>query len=196
MNDMQDTPIVNNLERKVGEESSSWIRSLPKELVGLIPESVWSTLSLDQKKEILRQNGLFEKYNSAPVAEVPVAETAPVEPVALTEVVSEAPIVETQITSTKESQEFATLVEGFKNVEKQSVEEKREDAVVLTQEEKARVDQETAKSANTQTFKLFGYQVDDATAQNSKDISDNGSLEDGRTWAATLLKKLFAIFGE
>lgn len=139
---------------------------------------------------------MFEKYNSAPVTEAPAVEAIPVEPVALTEVVSEAPIVETQVTTNKESQEFATLVEGVKKSESEVKEVPENNAQALSQEEKARVDQETAKSANTQTFKLFGYQVDDATSQNAKDISENGSLDDGRTWAATLLKKFFAIFGE
>ena len=45
---MNDTPIANNLEVKRSEEGK-WLHLLPKELVGILPEGVWTTLTLDQK---------------------------------------------------------------------------------------------------------------------------------------------------
>lgn len=201
MNNMQDTPIINNIEKKAVVEGGEWIRSLPSELVGLIPDSVWGSLSLDQKKEIIRQNGILEKYtapqNTPEVSQVPSPEVVSEVLTMVEDVVSEAPIVEQATNVTKESSEFATLVEGVKNREETSeIESNKVDSDTLTVEEKARVEEETASNANTQTFRLFGYQVDDDLTNNAQDISNNGDISDGKTWAATLLKKIFAIFGE
>lgn len=38
------------------------IRNLPEELKGKIPETVWVTLTAQQREEILKQYGIFEKY--------------------------------------------------------------------------------------------------------------------------------------
>ncbi len=201
MNNMQDTPIINNLEKKAVVDGGEWIRSLPSELVGLIPDSVWGSLSLDQKKEILRQNGILDKYaapqNTQEVSQAPTPEVVTQVPTMVEDVVTEAPIVEQAPSVTKESAEFATLVEGVKNSEENAeIESNKVDSTTLTAEEKARVEEETASNANTQTFRLFGYQVDDDLTNNAQDISNNGDISDGKTWAATLLKKIFAIFGE
>ncbi|MBI2356715.1 hypothetical protein HYV12_01550 [Candidatus Dojkabacteria bacterium] len=200
---MQDTPVVNNLETKSAAlENAGWIRTLPTELVGLIPDSVWSTLSLDQKKEILRQNGILEKYNSnQPTAEQPVESLDELPSLEVSSEVSSAPLVdapkvEEQVNASKESEEFATLVETVKENEIKLTESGVEDGNKLSAEEKSRVEEENATTANTQTFKLFGYQVDDALTNDASNISEQGDINDGRTWAATLIKKIFAIFGE
>lgn len=201
---MQDSQIVtNNVEKKVGLESTEWIRKLPEELVGLIPDSVWGSLSLDQKKEILRQNGILEKYitqsvqpNSENVTAEQVQSPAEVLPSTTPESISQSPVVEQSQNVSKESQEFASLVDAVKkeelDVQKNSpLDTKPKD---LTSEEKDRIAQETL-TVNNQTFKL-GYQVSDDTVANSEKLSKEGDVSDGKTWAATLWSKIFAIFGE
>ena len=105
----------------------------------------------------------------------------------------------------KAGSDFAKQVETIKQIEAQGVHEdevqeekaeKEEKASTLTIDEKIRVEQEKASNANqpkAPTF--FGYQPSQATITNAVQIADNGDTSDSKTWAATILKKLFAIFG-
>ncbi|KKR06441.1 MAG: hypothetical protein UT34_C0001G0482 [candidate division WS6 bacterium GW2011_GWF2_39_15] len=190
---MNDTPIANNLEVKRSEEGK-WLHLLPKELVGILPEGVWTTLTLDQKKDILRQNNILDKYlGPKPQEQIVQSSQTPLEADEAVKEVS-APTVEKINEVSDESREFAKAVSEVK--EKESLEEVKPEQPQVSAEEKARIAEETASHANTQTFTLFGYQVDDNVARNSKEISETGEVEDGKTWAATLIKKIFAILSE
>jgi hypothetical protein len=52
------------MPREIGERLAA-LRVMPTELLGKIPETVWQTLNIDQRAEILRQYGILEKYVKA-----------------------------------------------------------------------------------------------------------------------------------
>jgi hypothetical protein len=46
----------------VVQEKLNSLRQIPQELIGKIPETVWTSLTADHRAEILKQYGLLEKY--------------------------------------------------------------------------------------------------------------------------------------
>lgn len=53
--------VAEAMPRELGERLAA-LRIMPTELLGKIPETVWQTLNIDQRAEILRQYGILEKY--------------------------------------------------------------------------------------------------------------------------------------
>jgi len=187
---MHDFTNVNTTEKRNGlNDSGSWMRKLPVELEGVMPESAWLSLSREDKLEILRRQGkdIFEKYLN-PSADV----TSSIESSA--EVNESKPTVNVENANTEslEKKEFASEVSRVKEVEKEFTSE----SVIV--EDKQRIEEETAKASNTglnSSVKVFGYSVSQSAIQNANTVSDSGDVSDGGTWAATLIKKILAIFG-
>jgi hypothetical protein len=183
--------VPNNEISEVSKQLEDVLKVLPQELLGVLPETVWVNLSLDQKKEILRQHNLFEKYNVAEqpqvVTETPVAEVKP-EAQVPDVVVEQASRVE-QI----RTPEFAQALEAAREIEDKSKEDLPVADAKRIEEETATV-QSTAKSS--WGTKVFGYTVSEDTVSKSEELSAQGDVEDGRTWAATLLRKILAVLGQ
>jgi hypothetical protein len=190
MRNMQNTiSAVPNNEIKEGIEEV--LRVLPAELTGVIPESVWLNLSVEQKKEILRQHNLLEKYSTEEKI-VPAAQEAE----SAKEVETSVPdVVVEEATRPEEirSPEFAQALEQAREVESQAQKE-------FSIEDKTRVEEETAVNASSAKSswgaKVFGYSVSDGAVNNSEQVSTVGSTDDGRTWAATLIRKILAALGQ
>ncbi len=179
------------------ESDNSWIYKLPTELSTVLPENIWSTLSLDQKKQILRDYGLYERYVSSqevidadlvPQVSQPIAET-------IVEKQSDTPeIIDGNASNNLVDREvFTSQLEQIKLSEQELENQK------LSQEEQERIDTERATQANTassvgKTVKVFGYKIPMPTINNAKSISDNNSVSSSDTWAAVLAKKILAIF--
>lgn len=184
---MQPTVVQPNNNEVVSSNNSEWLNSLPSELINVIPESLWVTLTLDQKKEVLRQNGLLEKYtgNAQATSEqsTPVLESVEVSPSVLVE----------EVQKPEMSPEFQKVIEEFKEENKKGEEEPKP---VLSKEEIARIDAEKANNANTggATYKFFGYQPSQNIYTNASKIADDGDVVDAKTWAATLIAKIFGMF--
>lgn len=160
---------------------------LPQELLGVMPESVWGGLTLDQKKDVLRQNNLLEKYDTPlqnPVLEVSSetgefsAPSVAVEHIEPTEVVR--------------SPEFKEVLENIQESEKNQE--------TLNAEEKERISQESLISQSTGkaswSAKVFGYVISDDTVNRSETISQEGGLDDGKTWVSTLVRKMLVALGQ
>lgn len=178
-----------NVESTI-ESAQDWLRAVPPELVNIIPESVWMTLSLDNKKEILRQHNILEKYENLSNAEQTTAKVD----IAASSVEQEAVVVEQQQRVIR-SPEFEKALEDLKMASENGEENKDEVAKpVLTKEELDRIDSEKAQSANVKTYNFFGYQPAQATYSNAKQISNDGQISDSKTWAATLIGKIFSLF--
>lgn len=186
----QISPVPNNEIKEGGKQLEDILRALPQELLGVIPESVWINLSLDQKKEILRQHNIFEKYTAA---EQPQAE---VENTVTTEIEEKKPDVIVEQANQPEqirTPEFAKALEEAKEIENNAQNE-------LPVEETQRVEDETASAQNTAKSswgaKVFGYTVSEDTASKSEELSLKGDPEDGKTWAATILRRILAMLGQ
>jgi len=54
-------PNIEGMSSQIQEKLNS-LRQLPPELVGKIPESVWTSLTADHRAEMLKQYGIYEKY--------------------------------------------------------------------------------------------------------------------------------------
>lgn len=183
------TPITNNIET---QEQAEWLRALPAELAPTVPESVWMTLTLEAKKDLLRQNGLLEKYEN-PIQQ---SEQVAKQPDTLKTEIAEAPnteVVVEQVQKVERSHEFAQAVEQLKEVGKKD-DETEEKKPILSKEEIQRIDTEKAQSANIKTYKFFGYQPSTTTYASAKSISNSGPIDDSKTWAATLITKIFSLF--
>ena len=188
---MQNTPVTpTNVETNDREASIEGVlHALPQELLGVIPENVWTGLSVDQKKEILRQNNLLEKY-SGQSPEAQAEEPSQAEQVASPDVVVEQV---QRPEAAERAPEFAQAVQEVQKIEQDVKED-------LDVDEQARVDAEVASQQSSAKgswgAKIFGYTVRDDTVQNAEDISKNGDLEDGRTWVATLIGKILAALSQ
>ncbi len=163
------------------------LHKLPDELLGIIPESVWVGLTLDQKKDVLRQNNLLEKYSSE---SQPVLESETIENPS--EVRANVVVERVPESKVERNPEFAgVLSEIQKNEEKVKKN--------LSQEDLNRIESEklTSQSSGKSSWgaKVFGYSISDDVIQGSEEVSKTGDLEDGRTWASTLIRKMLAVFG-
>ena len=168
--------------------TNEWLRAVPVELSNTVPESVWMTLTLEAKKDLLRQNGLLEKYEGT-TENLPVQNEVDLK-------VAEAPVAEvivTQQEKVQRSPEFAKAVEELKDIDKQA-ENKKTEQPVLSKEDISRIETEKAQSASIKSYKFFGYQPSTTTYSSAKQISNTGNIDDSRTWAATLIAKLFSLF--
>jgi len=186
----------------------SFLRTLPEELKGVMPENVWSSLSLEQKKEMLRQNGILEKYlkpqPETEVEQIPnAAETAaiPKTPPTAPEIAPAGEVVISREMQEKDklTEEFKEAVEEFKKVES-SVEEVEAESAVKQEEgdqgaNTATEPQVSADLAGSEGLKFFGYQPSPQLLKSSEKVSAEGKIEDAATWTATLLQRLFAMFG-
>ena len=177
-----------NLNETVPELTTEWLRQVPSELVNIIPENVWVSLSVDQKKEILRQHNIFEKY-AGNKEEAPKIATNVV-------VSSESKpgIVVEQQQRLEKDPEFEKAFSEFKEISEQKEEEKV--APVLSQEDINRINTENANKANSQSqsYSFFGYQPSQTIFTNAKQSSQTGDVSDAKTWASTLISKIFSLF--
>lgn len=183
------TQVTNNIEKV---EQSEWLRSVPIELAPTVPESVWMTLTLEAKKDLLRQNGLLEKYENL----VRGGESEYLKTDVVTTEIAQSPqneLVVEEVQKVERSPEFAQAVEQLKAVDTKN-DKKIERKPVLNKEEIQRINVETAQSANIKTYKFFGYQPTATTYANAKSISNSGPVDDSKTWAATLISKIFGLF--
>ena len=55
-------------------------------------------------------------------------------------------------------------------------------------------EEEKAQAANTGKYNFFGYQPSQNTFANAKQISEESPVSDSKTWAATLIAKIFSLF--
>ncbi|MCC7290202.1 hypothetical protein IT417_03060 [bacterium] len=182
---MQPTDLQNNNEVK-GPPQAEWLRETPAELVNIVPATVWSTLTVDQKQEMLRQHGIYEKY----VKEVRVEEATP--SVEVAPVTSTKPeVIVQQEQKVEKNEEFEIALNVLKEEKKNSENFAKP---VMPAEEVARVEAEQAKTANVKTYNFFGYQPTTTTYTNAKSISNDAPVSDAKTWAATLIAKIFSLF--
>lgn len=172
-------------------ESAVFLKELPKELLGKIRPEEWMTMGEGQKRETLVQHDLHQYLT---------VETAPAQAIEQTPVPAEAPVatVEAPIEGEvnveelgKEVSEFEAAKDELKQVEQAPAVEE----APLNADEQARVGIEDGQNLKPQKkVKFFGYQPTPELVNNSEDVSANGDVSDGRTWAATFLRKLFAVF--
>lgn len=184
---MQPTVVQPNNNEVVSANNSEWLNALPSELLNIIPESLWVTLTVDQKKEVLRQNGLLEKYSANTVS--PTEQATPT--LEAVEVVPSVLVQEVQ--KPEMSPEFQKVIEEFKEETNKGEQEQKP---VLSKEEIARIEAEKASNANSggATYKFFGYQPSQNIYTNATKIADDGDVVDAKTWAATLIAKIFGMF--
>ncbi len=189
---MQDSTVKtqqNNVEVGSSVSIESVLHALPKELLGVMPESVWATLSLEQKKDVLKQNGLLEKYSNTP--------EKPAEDVQVA--VESAPKPEAQVGVVVQQEKKDEYVRDpeFQKMAEDIRKEQELPAQQLDADEKEMVKVESGTSSNVKSggVKFFGYSASDDVSSNASDISQNGSVEDGKTWTATLIQKILAVFG-
>ncbi|HVX92933.1 MAG TPA: hypothetical protein VHA74_02340 [Candidatus Dojkabacteria bacterium] len=201
---------INNSVEQQKASKGEWLHQLPPELVGVLPQNIWVSLSIEQKKDLLRQHNLLDKYNDIqehPVAEsthvVSTEELPPIEtstqanniespalPVEAPKV-SEVPEVMTVDKGmAPEKEQFAKSVESLK-----AKEQARNQENAIAEEDKARIAQEQASNVNKKNNvkTSIGYKISDDTVTNAVTLSHNGNTDDGRTWAAALVRKIFAI---
>lgn len=189
MADMQaNTTVQQQNVEAVEVKGDEVVRVLPSELTGIMPETIWATLSLDQKKEMLRQHNLFEKYFGIAKEEETAVETVTNPQESVPEIKVEAG--EGQMEKFKGA-EFEKAVEEVKSIKEEKEGKAQE---VISPEEAKRIEEETASKANTQTFKFFGYQPSQSTYSNAKNIADDNPVSDSKTWAATLIAKILQLF--
>lgn len=191
--------------------------SMPGQLMGIVPESVWPTLSIDQKIEFLYSfnliprgsveivhnqfegstfdGGMGEAEYGSPI--IKTSENLPNEP----------EIVETSINIAEEQNLKTEFKEAVKEVEilesahKVEMESFKDDDQInkLSSEEKARIDQETgasfskSKSFATQSPKLTGYKANDQIINNLDQYID-GPADRGTTWTAHIVRKIISAF--
>lgn len=74
--------------------------------------------------------------------------------------------------------------------------ERLTDISKLNTDDKERIMAETAANVNKLTFNFFGFKTSQNVASNAVQISDTGNVSDGKTWTATIIKKLLAIFNQ
>lgn len=183
------TPVTNNIETV---ERADWLRAVPVELSPTVPETVWMTLTLEAKKDLLRQNGLLEKYEN-PTQQ---SEQVNQQQETLKAEVADAPkaeVIVEQVQKVERSPEFAQAVEQLKEIDKKD-DKVEENKPVLSKEDIQRIETEKAQSANIKTYKFFGYQPSTTTYASAKSISTTGPISDSKTWAATLISKIFSLF--
>lgn len=181
---------INNQGQLIEEgiTKEDFLRTLPLELVGEVAEDAWIGMSLDQKKEILRKKGIFEKYVSQEISPVESGEHGTQQ---IDVPVRQEVLVSEEKTEKFGGDEFEKAVEEVKNIEKDKVVEEIE---TLSQEEQGRIEEEKSTSANTGNYKFFGYQPSSQTFVNPKQISDDNPVIDSKTWAATIVAKILGLF--
>ena len=184
---------VNPVET-LNEKEDLALRILPIELKGVVPETVWTTLSLDQKKEMLRHHNIFDKYLGPKEGEQVVIQDTPEVAKKVVEV-SPTVIVEKaqgEIEKTVDK-EFEKVVLESKQIEKDRKDEEN-NKPVLSKDELERIQAERAQAASVKGYNFFGYQPQNTTITNAKTIANDNPVADGRTWAATLIAKIFSLF--
>lgn len=182
----------NNIET-TEVQSADWLREIPTEIANLIPESVWVGMSLDQKKETLRQNGILEKYiGNQPIQPIEQASANNPE----LKVVDQSEVIVQEEQKKEIDPQFKEAVDQFKK-ESESNNSEKDEKPVLSRDEINRIESEKASSANMagSSYKFFGYQPSQNIYTNAKKISDDGDVADSNTWAATLIAKIFGLFG-
>lgn len=195
---MQPINQVNTNSEVIRKESdNSWIYKLPTELSTVLPENIWSTLSLDQKKQILRDYGLYERYVSS--QEVVEADIVPTVSQPTTETIVEKQSETPEIIDANASNNLVDREVFTSQLEQIKLSEQELENQKLSKEEQGRIDAERATQANTassvgKTVKVFGYQIPMPTINNAKSIADNNPTSSSDTWAAVLAKKILAIF--
>mgnify|MGYP001190433103 CR=1 FL=1 len=189
--------INNNIENGKVIEKDIWMTKLPDELLNVLPEGIWLTLSVDQKKQILRDYGIYDKYIKPEVVSTPVVNN-----VVNTEINNNESFVITpqtpeiiDINSQKNTQEREVFSSQLEQIKKSEEELENE----LSKDDKARIEVETAKIANTggagsKSVKVFGYTIPMPVISNAQSIASDNPVSDGSTWAAVIVKKIFAIF--
>ncbi|MCK9368896.1 hypothetical protein M0R04_02865 [Candidatus Dojkabacteria bacterium] len=183
-----------NTVETLAEKEDLALRILPVELKGVLPEMVWSTLTLDQKKEMLRHHNIFDKYLGQKDAEQVVVQDTPEVSKNIAEIAHTVTVEKAQNSVEKVvNEEFDKVVSESKQIEKERKEED-EKKPVLSKDELERIRSEKAQAANIKGYNFFGYQPQNATITNAKTISDNNPVSDGKTWAATLIAKIFSLF--
>ena len=199
---------INNSVEQQKSSKGEWLHQLPPELVGVLPQNIWTSLGLEQKKDILRQHGLLDKYNNEGAAdheidtvasaELPHIETgssinsveSPVSPVEAPKVSEVPEVLTVDKGMAPEKEIFAKSVEDLKAKEKASKTNEN-----LSSDDKAKVAQEKAGDASKKnTVKTsVGYPISDSIVTNAVELSHGGNTDEGRTWAAALVRKIFAI---
>lgn len=187
---MQPNDIQTKVVENIGENLGEWLRAVPSELVNIIPESVWMSLSVDQKKEMLRQHNILDKY-AGNKQEAPAQAPA----VVMTSESTPALIVE-QEQRFEKNPEFEKALAEFKEANKEKETDELETKPVLSQEEVKRVNEEKAQNSNTQSqsYNFFGYQPSNNIFTNAKQLAQTGDISDSKTWASTLISKIFSLF--
>lgn len=192
---MQNINQVNSkLESDKVIERESWMIQLPGELLNVLPESIWLTLSVDQKKQILRDYGIYDKYVVEPDNNKDDTNTFQENKNEITVATPQTPEV-IDINSQSGIQEREVFQSQLEDIKKSEEELKNE----LSQDDKAMIDVETANLANTggrgsNGVNVFGYNIPVQIINNAQSIAANSSVTDGSTWAAVLVKKILAIF--
>lgn len=187
---MQASPQQQNNAENINENLETGLKLVPQELVSVIPESVWITLTLDQKKEILRQHNLLGKYLS------------PEKPTVLTEqsienkafVPTTPELIVEKEQSIERNPDFEKAISAFVAAKEDGSDTMTKSEPVVSAEELQRIEQEQSSVANTGKYTFFGYQPSQTTFSNAKQISDDSPVSDSKTWAATLIAKIFSLF--
>lgn len=188
---MQASPLQQNNAENLNEILETGLKLVPSELMSIIPESVWITLTLDQKKEILRQHNLLEKYQlpETPVQEQIATTEIPISPGPKNEIIVEQ---EQKPERNPDFEKAISELDSVRNNQETTVAVETEP--VISAEELQRVEEEQLKAASTGKYTFFGYQPSQNTFANAKQISDDSPVSDSKTWAATLISKIFSLF--
>lgn len=173
-------------------ESGVFLKELPKELLGKIRPEDWITMSEGQKRETLVQNNLHQ-YLTVEATPIQNPEQATKQAPVLEKTAEQVPVAgEVAVAELgKDVSEFEAAKDQLKQVEQDQAGEQPP----LNNDEQARIDAESGQNLKPQKkVKFFGYQPSPQLVNNADDVSENGDMSDGRTWAATFLRKLFAVF--
>lgn len=205
------------IEKVVGARIPA-LQEVPVQLLqrGVIAAQDWAELSDEQRSMILKSYGInpeqyIAQFESAQKSVGALAETkpatpevAPVQAPVVESVPAQSPVVQPKIEMTPQHSEVRAQFDQIKkevevSEEKVSIPKEGlslENKPALTYDEQQRVAAETGMAFNQppQTPKLFGYQASDQTAANATAISDSNPVSDGKTWVATLIKKILLSF--
>jgi hypothetical protein len=183
---------------------------LPNQLKGIVPESVWGTLSLDQKIEFLNSHnllpvgGVIHNRFEGSTFDGGMGESTP-------EIWGDSDGNQTQQQSVEfqpgftgevniqqDSEihnEFEQAVQQIEVIEKehvQEIEHIEEADVPLTAEDQSRIATESGQNFVMNAPKISGYKPDDTIVNNIHHFSE-GPADLGTTWTAAILKKLMGV---
>lgn len=168
---------------------------LPQQLVGAVPESVWATLSVENRMQFLFTNNLIPKNEILANPLESAVENGFDGAMQGTESLDQAMSAEVQTgggievqinPGQKEQEDFQHAVEQVNSIEQQFTQENGD---VLAKDDSLQKQLEHGSNLMPNMPKFVGHQPSNSTVTNYSVQARSGSTDDGRTWISSMIQK-------